>query len=68
MTEEKKNLGLELIKLLGLPEYVERLEIVFEGNFPPVVRCSYMLVGASDEIIKQFAEFKLVRKEDSQAS
>lgn len=65
MSEEKKNLGLELIKLLCLPEHVERLEIVFEGNLPPVVRCNYMLFGASDEIVKNFAEFELVKKEQA---
>lgn len=66
MTEEKKDLGFELIKLLGLPEHVTRLEVVFAAGKPPSIKCEYFIHGSGakdEEIIAQFAEYELVKKE-----
>lgn len=66
MTEEKKDLGFELIKLLGLPEHGTRLEVVFEAGKPPSIKYEYLIHdrGIDEvEVVAQFAEYKLVEKD-----
>ena len=56
----KPNLGMEIIKALGLPPRTTRLELIFEGSNPPIVRCQSLVIGRElDEIGVRFAEYEL---------
>lgn len=66
MTDEKKDIGSELIELLALPANGTRLEIVFEAGKPPVIKYEYFIYdkGVDEvEVVAQFAEYELVKKE-----
>lgn len=55
-------IGLKIIEALGLPRYVTRLELVFEGRKPMRVRCEYMVHEANaipDGTILELAEYEL---------
>lgn len=65
--------GIEIIKALGLPEEITRLELIFAPRQPIVVKCEIgMLVSDHDveHIVSMFAEYELrkVERLDGQAN
>jgi hypothetical protein len=63
-------LGTKLIKALGLPENVERLEFVFKAGHPIRVICeSYIdkLPDNTDQFVTQLSEYELHKVESQTA-
>jgi hypothetical protein len=56
----------QLVNALNLPERTTKLELVFESGKMPVIKCEYLVHGASGEgLLATFRGFELIPRHDA---